>query len=190
MLVLTGLHRLDICPLAAQSLAGEPKVRRLPSIEKRNSFCGPSRRPMGGWRLPVAGKKMWIPRFLAMLIAYEDHRFYAHPGVDPLGLGRAALQWASHGHIVSGGSTLTMQVARAERASHRKIACRKAQSNFARDKDRTAVSKAGVLDLYLRLAPYGGQLLRACAAARSLCPISAREPEAHRRCARRFLVWR
>ena len=63
------------------------------------------------WRLPVAAKDV-DPRFLAMLIAYEDHRFYAHSGVDPLGLGRAALQWASHGHIVSGGSTLTMQLAR------------------------------------------------------------------------------
>src|SRR5215471_7581354 len=67
--------------------------------------------PDGRWRLPVRTVEV-DPRFLAMLVAYEDQRFYRHHGVDLLSLGRAALQWASHGHIVSGGSTLTMQVAR------------------------------------------------------------------------------
>ncbi|MGH6820316.1 MAG: transglycosylase domain-containing protein, partial [Methylocella sp.] len=67
--------------------------------------------PDGRWRLPVRAGDV-DPRFIAMLIAYEDRRFYTHHGVDFLSLGRAALQWISHGHIVSGGSTLTMQVAR------------------------------------------------------------------------------
>ena len=52
------------------------------------------------------------PRFVAMLLAYEDHRFYEHHGVDLRRSLRAAAQFATHGHIVSGGSTLTMQVAR------------------------------------------------------------------------------
>ena len=47
-----------------------------------------------------------------MLVAAEDRRFRWHPGVDPLALGRAALQWARAGRVVSGGSTLTMQAAR------------------------------------------------------------------------------
>ena len=52
------------------------------------------------------------PTYLKLLLAYEDQRFYAHGGVDPLALGRAAFQLATRGHIVSGGSTITMQLAR------------------------------------------------------------------------------
>ena len=52
------------------------------------------------------------PGFIAMLIAYEDKRFWSHPGVDSRALLRAAFQAATRGEVVSGGSTLTMQVAR------------------------------------------------------------------------------
>jgi len=113
--------------------------------------------PDGRWRLPVAAKDV-DPRFLAMLIAYEDHRFYAHSGVDPLGLGRAALQWASHGHIVSGGSTLTMQVARLSEPRPGKSLAGKFRQILRAIKIERRISKAGVLDLYLRLAPYGGNI--------------------------------
>jgi penicillin-binding protein 1C len=113
--------------------------------------------PDGRWRLPVAAKDV-DPRFLAMLIAYEDHRFYAHSGVDPLGLGRAALQWASHGHIVSGGSTLTMQVARLSEPRPGKSLAGKLSQILHAIKIERRTSKAGVLDLYLRLAPYGGNI--------------------------------
>jgi len=113
--------------------------------------------PDGRWRLAVAAKDV-DPRFLAMLIAYEDHRFYAHSGVDPLGLGRAALQWASHGHIVSGGSTLTMQVARQSEPRSGKSLAGKLSQILRAIKIERRISKAGVLDLYLRLAPYGGNI--------------------------------
>ncbi|MGA9487035.1 MAG: penicillin-binding protein 1C, partial [Methylocella sp.] len=113
--------------------------------------------PDGRWRLPVAAKDV-DPRFLAMLIAYEDHRFYAHSGVDPLSLGRAALQWASHGHIVSGGSTLTMQVARLSEPRPGKSLAGKLSQILRTIKIERRISKAGVLDLYLRLAPYGGNI--------------------------------
>src|SRR5262245_53851543 len=62
----------------------------------------------GRWRLPLEPAQA-DPRYLAMLIGFEDKRFYAHRGVDPWALGRAAWQLARHGRIVSGGSTLTMQ---------------------------------------------------------------------------------
>jgi penicillin-binding protein 1C len=113
--------------------------------------------PDGRWRLPVAAKDV-DSRFLAMLIAYEDHRFYAHPGVDVLSLGRAALQWASHGHIVSGGSTLTMQVARLIEPRAGKSLAGKFSQILRAVKIERRVSKAGVLDLYLALAPYGGNI--------------------------------
>src|ERR1700744_881206 len=66
----------------------------------------------GRWRLPVDAKTNVDPGFLKLLLAYEDRRFRSHGGVDPLALGRAAFQLATRGHIVSGGSTITMQFAR------------------------------------------------------------------------------
>src|SRR5271170_3640222 len=65
----------------------------------------------GRWRLPATVADV-DPRFFDMLFAYEDKRFRAHHGVDPLALGRATFQLISSGKILSGGSTLTMQVAR------------------------------------------------------------------------------
>ena len=65
----------------------------------------------GSWRLPVTLADV-DPRFRRMLLAYEDKRFDRHWGVDPLALARAAGQFAIHGHVVSGASTLTMQTAR------------------------------------------------------------------------------
>src|SRR5258705_8264928 len=66
----------------------------------------------GRWRLPVDARTDVDPGYLKLLMAYEDRRFYSHGGVDPLALGRAAFQLVSRGHIVSGGSTITMQLAR------------------------------------------------------------------------------
>ena len=66
----------------------------------------------GRWRLPVSAKTGVDPGYLNLLLAYEDRRFRSHIGVDPLALGRAALQLITHGRIVSGGSTITMQLAR------------------------------------------------------------------------------
>jgi penicillin-binding protein 1C len=113
--------------------------------------------PDGRWRLPVRTGDI-DPRFMAMLIAYEDHRFSTHHGVDFLSLGRAALQWASHGHIISGGSTLTMQVARLiEPRAEKSMAAKLAQMLRAAEIEQKT-SKTGVLNLYLALAPYGGNI--------------------------------
>ena len=67
--------------------------------------------PEGLWRLPVEPEDV-DQRYIRMLLAFEDRRFHQHGGVDPVALGRAVVQFVSHGRIVSGGSTLTMQVAR------------------------------------------------------------------------------
>ena len=65
----------------------------------------------GRWRLPAHAKDV-DPGYLNLLMNYEDRRFRSHIGVDPLAMGRAAFQLVTRGHIVSGGSTITMQVAR------------------------------------------------------------------------------
>ncbi|MGE4335891.1 MAG: penicillin-binding protein 1C, partial [Pigmentiphaga sp.] len=65
----------------------------------------------GAWRQPVPLDAI-APEYLDALITYEDRAFWWHPGVNPYALARATWQWLRHGHIVSGGSTLTMQLAR------------------------------------------------------------------------------
>src|SRR5215472_15079746 len=65
----------------------------------------------GKWRLPVEPAAA-DPLYRQMLIAAEDRRFTRHPGVDPIAVLPAVGQLAISWHIVSGASTLTMQVAR------------------------------------------------------------------------------
>jgi penicillin-binding protein 1C len=111
----------------------------------------------GRWRLPATRDEV-DPRFLDVLLAYEDQRFWLHSGVDPLAIGRAALQLVTHGHIVSGGSTITMQVARLiEPRAHRSVYVKLREAVRAIQLERT-LSKNEILGLYLTLAPYGGNL--------------------------------
>ena len=111
----------------------------------------------GRWRLPLALGAV-DPLFTRALIAYEDRRFYDHPGVDPLALLRAAGQALWNGHVVSGGSTLTMQVARLlEDGPTGRWGGKLRQIRLALALERK-LSKDEILALYLQLAPYGGNL--------------------------------
>ncbi|RIK89024.1 MAG: penicillin-binding protein 1C [Hyphomicrobiales bacterium] len=113
--------------------------------------------PQGAWRFRVSLDDV-DPRFLDMLVAYEDKRFFAHSGVDPLAVARAAVQLAAFGRIVSGGSTITMQLARlAEPRAERSIAAKLRQMARALQIERR-LSKREILERYLTLAPYGGNL--------------------------------
>jgi len=111
----------------------------------------------GRWSLPVATHDV-DSRFTALLLATEDGRFYAHDGIDPRAALRAAAQWVARGRIVSGASTLTMQVARlmAPRP-HRSLGAKLDQAIRALALERR-FSKVEILEFYLRLAPYGGNL--------------------------------
>jgi penicillin-binding protein 1C len=111
----------------------------------------------GRWRLPVVAEDV-DPRFVTMLLTYEDKRFYEHVGVDPFALGRAAFQLIRQGHIVSGASTLSMQVARLmEPRESRSFSAKFRQITRALQLE-FALSKREILSLYLTLAPYGGNL--------------------------------
>jgi penicillin-binding protein 1C len=112
----------------------------------------------GRWRLPVDARTGVDPGYLKLLLAYEDRRFRSHAGVDPLALGRAALQLLTRGHIVSGGSTITMQLARLmEPRRERSVYAKLRQMVRALEIERQ-LSKDQILDLYLALAPFGGNL--------------------------------
>ncbi|HEX5930193.1 MAG TPA: penicillin-binding protein 1C [Methyloceanibacter sp.] len=111
----------------------------------------------GRWRL-AASRNDVDPRYLEALLAYEDKRYFVHDGLDPLAIGRAFSQLLTHGRIVSGGSTLTMQVARLlEPRRERSLDAKIRQALRAVQLER-ALSKDEILGLYLTLAPYGGNL--------------------------------
>jgi penicillin-binding protein 1C len=112
----------------------------------------------GRWRLPVDAKTAVDPGYLKLLLAYEDRRFWSHGGVDPLALGRAALQFGSSGHIVSGGSTITMQLARLMEPRRERSVYAKLRQMVRAVQIERQLSKGEILDLYLALAPFGGNL--------------------------------
>ncbi|NLS03898.1 penicillin-binding protein 1C [Rhizobium sp. P32RR-XVIII] len=111
----------------------------------------------GRWRLKTTVADV-DPQFVRMLVAYEDRRFYDHHGIDPLAVGRAALQLVTNGRIVSGASTLSMQVARLiEPRAGRSLSAKFLQVVRAIQIERR-LSKEQILNLYLTHAPYGGNL--------------------------------
>lgn len=111
----------------------------------------------GLWRLPVSLDQV-DPAFIEMLVAYEDRRFDSHNGVDPLAALRAGFQAVLNGRVISGGSTLTMQVARLlEDGTTGRWAGKLRQVRVALALERR-LSKSEILGLYLALAPYGGNI--------------------------------
>ncbi|HWT30095.1 MAG TPA: penicillin-binding protein 1C, partial [Propylenella sp.] len=111
----------------------------------------------GRWRLATKLADV-DPLLVRTLIGYEDRRFRTHRGVDVRALGRAAFQLLTSGRPISGGSTITMQVARLLAGqSTRSPAGKLSQIVTALALER-ALSKDAILELYLTLAPYGGNI--------------------------------
>jgi penicillin-binding protein 1C len=110
--------------------------------------------PGGVWRFSPGAV---APVFTDLLVAVEDRRFALHPGVDPLAALRAAVQWARAGHVVSGGSTLAMQAARLLEPRPRTLRA-KAIEAFRAVQLEARYGRAGVLDIWVTLAPFGGNV--------------------------------
>ena len=96
-------------------------------------------------------------KLLTLLVAYEDKRFWMHPGVDPLAVARAIAQAIANGHVVSGASTLTMQTARLL-TPHARTPANKLIEALRAVQLELHFSKREILALYLTLAPYGGNI--------------------------------
>lgn len=109
------------------------------------------------WRLPVELEDV-DPLYVDMLLAFEDKRFLDHGGVDPRALLRSLFQSVRHGRVVSGGSTLTMQVARLLDETPTRSARRKYRQILKALKLEEIYSKEEILRLYLLRAPFGGNL--------------------------------
>lgn len=110
----------------------------------------------GIWRYPVTIEEV-SPRYLEALINYEDRWFWRHPGVNPFSVARAAWQDLTAGRVISGGSTLTMQVARLL-DPHPRTFGGKIRQLWRALQLEWHLSKRDILTLYLNRAPFGGTL--------------------------------
>ncbi len=110
----------------------------------------------GVWRFRTTADEV-APVLLDTLVATEDRRFWRHPGVDAVALARAALQDLRAGRVVSGGSTLTMQVARLLEPRPRTWRSKLIEAARALQLEHR-FGKREILGMWLTLAPYGGNL--------------------------------
>jgi len=109
------------------------------------------------WRLNT--NAVDLPKhYWRMLIAYEDKRFYSHRGVDVLALCRALYQFARYGKPVSGASTLSMQVVRLLNPPRTRGVATKIQQFLHAVKIERRLTKTQILDIYVTLAPFGGNI--------------------------------
>ena len=116
----------------------------------------------GQWRFPPCDT---VPeRFATALVQFEDRHFRWHPGVNPVAMGRALVQNLRSGHVVSGGSTITMQVIRLSRQKERTVKQKLIESILA-TRLELRYSKRCILALYASHAPFGGNVVGLEAAA-------------------------
>lgn len=111
----------------------------------------------GQWRFPEVNA---VPdKYADALVVYEDKRFYSHPGVDPFAVGRAIRQNIMDSRIVSGGSTITMQVIRLSRKGKPRTVFQKVIEMFLATRLELRYSKKEILGLYASHAPFGGNVV-------------------------------
>ena len=116
----------------------------------------------GQWRFPPCDSVP--PRYATALIQFEDRHFRLHPGVDPAALVRAVLSNIRSGRVVSGGSTLTMQVIRLSRGKRRTLGQKVIEAVQA-TRLEMRLNKRELLALYASHAPFGGNVVGLEAAA-------------------------
>lgn len=126
-------------------------------LDRNGHLLRPFATAEGRWKLPVEPDDV-DPRYITMLEAYEDTRFASHFGIDPIAMARAAVQLIRNGRVVSGGSTLTMQVARLLEPRHERTWQAKLRQAIRAVQLEQRFSKQEILRLYLTLAPFGGNL--------------------------------
>ncbi len=150
-----------VCGMVTLDRALPPDLTRLDGrstvvLDAERRLLRPFATAEGTWRLPTRPDQV-DPLYLAMLRMMEDRRYGWHPGVDPAAVVRAVGQALRHGRIVSGASTLTMQVARLLAPKPRTLAAKLAEAARALQL-QARLGHDGVLEAYLTLAPFGGPL--------------------------------
>ena len=170
LVVSAAVLSLGIAALSAVTYSGLQEAKRLgpppvaiadsvsPALLDRDgkllrAFTAPD----GRWRLAVKAGEV-DQNYLKLLFAFEDRRFHSHWGVDPLAMARATWQFVRHRRVVSGGSTLTMQVARLLDRRYDRSVRTKFQQIVRALQLESRLSKDQILRLYLTLAPFGGNI--------------------------------
>jgi penicillin-binding protein 1C len=121
---------------------------------KDGSLLGAHIADDGQWRFPPSDS---VPeRFEKALLLFEDSYFYFHPGINPVSVIRALISNIKAGKIVSGGSTLTMQVARLSRGNKSRTYLEKIIEMLSAIKLEIFRSKKEILKMYVSNAPFGG----------------------------------
>ncbi len=132
-------------------------------LDRRGRLLGAAVAADQQWRFPPLAK---VPdKFARALICAEDRRFHRHPGIDPLAVGRAVWQNLRSGRVVSGASTLTMQVIRLSRQGRPRTLGEKALEAVLALRLETLLDKPRILALYATHAPFGGNVVGLPAAA-------------------------
>ncbi len=108
------------------------------------------------WRIPLHLEDV-DPLFIKTLIKQEDRFFLWHPGVNPFSVLRASLQNLIHARVVSGASTITMQVVRLIHPEKRNLLNKIKEAILALQMEKY-LSKRRILEIYLSLTPYGGNI--------------------------------
>ena len=111
----------------------------------------------GQWRFPE--RDSVNSKFEKAIIAFEDKRFWYHPGLDLLAMARALRQNIQAGHVVSGGSTITMQVIRLSRKNKSRDLFQKIIETLLAARAELRYSKEEILKLYAAHAPFGGNIV-------------------------------
>jgi penicillin-binding protein 1C len=151
-----GVYRKTLAEIGPLPLEAT-KAQSVTVIDREDRLLRAFTTADGQWRLPLDPKDV-DAHYLKILFAFEDQRFYEHHGVDVEAVARAVVQLAKHRRLVSGGSTLTMQVARLLDGKHERTAGGKIRQMVRAVQLEQALSKTEILRLYLRLAPFGGNL--------------------------------
>ncbi len=126
-------------------------------LDKNKELLGAKIASDGQWRFPEI--KTLPQKYIQAVIAYEDKRFFYHPGFDPVGLFRAFKQNIQAGKYVSGGSTLTMQTIRLSRKNKSRTLFEKFKEIILATRAEIRYSKAEILRLYASHAPFGGNVV-------------------------------
>ena len=168
-LALGFARRADVAPalvgsllFAAAVLAFDPAAAPAPPQSSAlyaagGELLGATVAADGQWRLQATGP---VPeRFADALLLYEDRRFYGHAGFDPAAIARAVIANTAAGRIVSGGSTLTMQVARLSGPAGARTWRAKLAELWSAVRLEAHHTKADILRLYAQRAPFGGNVV-------------------------------
>ena len=116
-----------------------------------------------GEYLPLAQISPWLPK---AVVAIEDRRFYQHPGIDPIGIGRAFVRNVRAGRVIEGGSTISQQLAKMAFLTPERSFLRKAKEALYTLWIEARFDKAKILELYLNRAYLGSGAYGVDAAAR------------------------